>query len=146
MPSLQDDVLRAPSHACVSSHSSQCPLCLSPSLRPPPSLLCQGNRTTLPVVSSLPAGLVDDLKWLLRTAYDKHGLAVCVSLWSHDILSVRRWNSVANRARAMHMMSNDNATAAYVDNALLPMIAALREPMRPGGPTYLDAVISWDGE
>jgi hypothetical protein len=98
-------------------------------------------------VSGLPAGLLDDLKWLLRTAYDTHGLAVCVSLWSHDILAVRRWNSVANRARAVHMMSDDAATSAYVDNALLPMIAALREPIRrPGGPTYLDAVISWDGE
>lgn len=69
----------------------------------------------------------------------------CLSLsCSHDILAVRRWNSVANRARAVNMMTNDNATAAYIENALLPMLAALKEPIRPGGPTYLDAVVSWD--
>jgi hypothetical protein len=103
----------------------------------------QGGKT---VVTGLPAGFVDDLKWLLRTAYDKHGILVCVSLWSHDILAVRRWNSVANRARAVEMMSDDASTAAYITNALLPMLSALGEEMRPGGPTYLDAVISWDGE
>lgn len=98
------------------------------------------------MVTGLPASFLDDLKWLLRTAYDKYGILVCVSLWSHDILAVRRWNSVANRARAVQMVSDDAATAAYISNALLPMLAALGEQMRPGGPTYLDAVISWDGE
>jgi hypothetical protein len=106
-------------------------------------MFSQGNQT---VVTGLPAGFIDDLKWLLRNAYDKHGILVCVSLWSHDILAVRRLNSVANRARAVEMMSDDAATAAYINNALLPMLSALDEPMRPGGPTYLEAVISWDGE
>jgi hypothetical protein len=72
-------------------------------------------------------------------------VAAClVLLCSHDILAVRRWNIVANRARAVNMMTNDTATAAYINNALLPMLAALKEPIRPGGPTYLDAVVSWD--
>lgn len=33
------------------------------------------------LVSGLPDGFLDDLKWLLRTAYDEHGILVCVSLW-----------------------------------------------------------------
>jgi hypothetical protein len=95
-------------------------------------------------VTGLPASLLPDLKWFLRTAYEQYGLLTCISLWSHDILAVRRENSVGNRARALQMMTDDASTDAYINNALLPMIEGLREPMRPGGPTYLDAVISWD--
>lgn len=88
---------------------------------------------------------MDDLKWLLRTAYLQHGLLVCISLWSHDILAVRRFNSVANRARAVHMMTDDAATAAYINAALLPMIKGLQDDaMSPGGAPYTDAVLAWE--
>lgn len=101
----------------------------------------QGNHT---VATGLPPGFLQDLKWVLRTAYETHGLLVSVSLWSHDILAVRRLNSVANRARAILMMTDDNATAAYVNTALLPMLRSLKEPMWPAGPPYLDAVVAWE--
>jgi len=41
-------------------------------------------------------------------------------------------------------MTNDDATAAYINTALLPMLSALKEPMWPAGPPYLDAVVAWE--
>jgi hypothetical protein len=111
----------------------------------PCTAACTQGGSGRTVVTGLPAGFIADLQWLLRTAYLQHGLLVAVSLWSHDILAVRRGNSVTNRARAVLMMTDDGAAAAYVDNALLPMLAALRQPMAgAGGATYLDAVLAWE--
>ena len=95
-------------------------------------------------VTGLPAGLIDDLKWLIKTAYGEYGLLVNLTLWSHDILAVRRLNPVENRDRAITMMTEDWATQKYIDNALVPMINALKSPMDPGGETYLDGVLSWE--
>jgi hypothetical protein len=92
------------------------------------------------MVSGLPSGFLQDLKWLLSTAYLQHGLLLSISLWSHDILAVRRSNPESHRARAILMMSDDRATDAYVGNALLPMLKALKEEMVPGGPRFLNAV------
>lgn len=44
----------------------------------PPTRHTQGNRT---LVSGLPDGFIDNLEWLLRTAYDQYGILVCISLW-----------------------------------------------------------------
>jgi hypothetical protein len=42
------------------------------------------------------------------------------------------------------MMSDDRATNAYLGNALVPMLQALPEPMVPGGPRFLDAVLAFE--
>jgi hypothetical protein len=107
----------------------------------PPPLQASTGRS---LVTGLPLGFMADLQWLLATAYDKHGLLVTVSLWSHDILAVRRGNGVGNRARAVLLMSDDAATDAYIQRALLPMLMGLDARMRPGGPSYLDAVVAWE--
>jgi hypothetical protein len=96
------------------------------------------------MVLGLPPGFLEDLKWLLSTAYQQHGLLLSISLWSHDILAVRRLNPESHRARAIYMMSDDRATNAYLGNALVPMLQALQEPMAPGGPRYLDAVLAFE--
>lgn len=96
------------------------------------------------VVTGVSPALIEDLKWLLRTAYVQHRLLLCISLWSHDILSVRRLNSETNRARAVLMMTDDAATSAYINNALLPMLEALKAPIGYAGGSYLDAVVAWE--
>ncbi len=103
------------------------------------------RRSGQTVVSGLPAGFVEDLKWLIRTAYLEYGLLVNVTLWSHDVLAVRRLNPVENRARAMAMMTTDLGTDKYIQNALIPMLRALEQPLSPRTrQTYQDAVMSWE--
>jgi hypothetical protein len=96
------------------------------------------------MVQGLPAGFLQDLKWLLATAYQQHGLLLSISLWSHDMLAVRRNNPESHRARAIHMISDDRATNAYIGNALVPMLQALQQRMVPGGGRYLDAVLAFE--
>jgi hypothetical protein len=97
------------------------------------------------LVSGLPPRLIEDLQWLLKTAYKDYGLLVNVTLWSHDILAVRRLNPIVNRERAIHMITTDKGTEAYIKNALTPMIQALKQPLTPQGKEdYLDAVLSWE--
>ncbi len=103
-----------------------------------------GASAGKPYVSGLPAGLVDDLKWLIRAAYVENGLLVNLTLWSHDILAVRRLNPVANRERAITMMTEDWATQKYIDNALVPMLEALKAKMDDRGQTYQDGIMSWE--
>lgn len=102
------------------------------------------QATGQPMVLGLPAGFMTDLKWLLSTAYQQHGLLFSISLWSHDVLAVRRLNPEPHRARAILMMSNDRATDAYIGNALLPMIKGLQARMQPGGPRFIDAVLAFE--
>ncbi|WIA16053.1 hypothetical protein OEZ85_012780 [Tetradesmus obliquus] len=102
------------------------------------------QATGQPMVLGLPSGFMADLKWLLSTAYQQHGLLLSISLWSHDVLAVRRLNPEPHRTRAILMMSNNRATDAYIGNALLPMIKGLQERMQPGGPRFLDAVVAFE--
>jgi hypothetical protein len=95
-------------------------------------------------VTGLPHGFIDDLKWLLRTAYLEYGLLTDVVLWSHDILAARRLNPVVNRDRTVRMVTDPGATRAYIDNALVPMLQALAAPMPGSDRTYLDAVLAWE--
>lgn len=53
------------------------------------------------------------------------GLAVILVLWSHDVLSVHTHNPPSHRQRAIRMLKEEDATEAYIDNALLPTIAYL---------------------
>lgn len=96
------------------------------------------------MVLGFPPGFLEDFKWLLSTAYQQHGLLLSVSLWSHDVLAVRRNNPQPHRARAILMMADDRAADAYLGNALVPMLQALKEQMAPGGPRFLDAVLAFE--
>ena len=69
-----------------------------------------------------------------------------VSLWSHDILAVRRTNWVGNRDRALQMVEDDASLQAYIDHALTPMLADLGAGKlnNGGGKSFLDAVWAWE--
>jgi hypothetical protein len=81
----------------------------------------------------------------LQSAAD-NDIAVVLSLWSHDILAVRRTNSVANRDRAVRLLEEPAALQAYLDTALTPLVADLAASPLPGHPgrTYADAVWAWE--
>ena len=98
------------------------------------------------LVTGLSLDTVNDLKWFLQAAYDR-GLAVVLSLWSHDILAVRATNPTANRDRALRMIDDPVALDAYIRRALVPLLQDLGGSGLKGGPpgaTMLDAVWAWE--
>ena len=98
------------------------------------------------LVSGVSLDTVNDLKWFLQAAYDR-GLAVVLSLWSHDILAVRATNSQANRDRALRIIEDETALDAYIQKALIPILQDLGgstlKGARPGA-SVLDAVWAWE--
>ncbi len=97
-----------------------------------------------PQVSGLPAGLLEDLQWLVRTAYQEYGLLTNITLWSHDILAVRREHSVASRDRVLHLIEDESALQAYIDNALTPLVKAMQKNMPGTKNPYSDGILSWE--
>ena len=98
------------------------------------------------LVSGLSLDTVNDLKWFLQAAADR-GLAVVLSLWSHDMLAVRATNSAANRDRALRVVEDEAALDAYIRNALVPLLQDLGGSTLKGahaGATMLDAVWAWE--
>ncbi|MCX6127764.1 MAG: hypothetical protein NTX25_01710 [Proteobacteria bacterium] len=100
--------------------------------------------TDLPRVSGLPAGLLDDLKWLVGTAYQDYGLLTNITLWSHDVLAVRREHGVASRDRVLHLMTDDSALQDYIDKALTPMVRGMQEKIPGSQHSYSDGILSWE--
>ncbi|MCX6131461.1 MAG: hypothetical protein NTX25_20670, partial [Proteobacteria bacterium] len=96
------------------------------------------------LVSGLPAGLIEDLQWMIRTAYQDYGLLVDINLWSHDVLAVRREHGVSSRDRVVHMITDDAATEAYIDKALKPLVQSLLQKMPNSNESYADGVLSWE--
>ena len=97
-------------------------------------------------VTGLSLETVNDLKWFLQAAADR-GIAVVLSLWSHDILAVRQTNSMANRDRALALVEDEGALDAYIRNALVPLLQDLGGSTLKGagpGATMLDAVWAWE--
>ena len=85
-----------------------------------------------------------DLKWFLQRARD-YKLEVILSLWSHDILAVRRCNPPATRDRALRIWEDPAATDAYIQRALLPMLADLGASRMADGRSFLQGgVFSWE--
>ena len=85
-----------------------------------------------------------DLKWFLQRARDNK-LEVILSLWSHDILAVRRCNPPATRDRALRIWEEPAATDAYIQRALLPMLADLGASKMTDGRSFLQGgVFSWE--
>jgi len=69
-----------------------------------------------------------------------------LSLWSHDILAMRRTNSASNRDRALRLIEDPAALQAYIDRALTPLVKDLASAPLPGHPgrTYADGVWAWE--
>ncbi|GLC37390.1 hypothetical protein PLESTM_000578500 [Pleodorina starrii] len=88
------------------------------------------------VVVGCGGAAVEDLKWLLRQCH-RRGVKVLLTLWSHDVLAVRRDNPPQNRDRALHMIRTAAGTAAYVDNCLTPLVRHLANTRIPP-PSYDD--------
>jgi len=85
-----------------------------------------------------------DLKWFLQRAHDNR-LEVILSLWSHDILAVRRCNPPATRDRALRIWEDPAATDAYIQRALAPMMADLGASKMTDGRSFLQGgVFSWE--
>jgi len=74
-----------------------------------------------------------------------HKLVTIISLWSHDILAVRRCNPVEHRERALRIFEEDAALNAYVDRALKPMLAELGSAKMADGRTpFSKAIAAWE--
>jgi hypothetical protein len=96
------------------------------------------------LVSGLPPDLLPDLKWFLQKVHDNRLVAI-ISLWSHDILAVRRCNPVEHRERALRIFEEDGALKAYVDKALKPMLTELgTAKMADGRTTFSKAIAAWE--
>ncbi len=95
-------------------------------------------------VSGLPAGLIEDLQWLIQTAYRDYGLLANITLWSHDVLAVRREHQVASRDQVVRMIEDDKALQAYLDRALIPLLQAMKKKMPGSSQSYHDGVMSWE--
>jgi hypothetical protein len=75
---------------------------------------------------------ISDLKAILDLAWErKVGLMLC--LWSFDML--RTSNGATVTDRSMLMLTDTSALSAYINNALIPMVTALKE--HPG-------ILSWE--
>jgi hypothetical protein len=96
------------------------------------------------LVKGLSPQLIEDLKWIIRTAYQEYGLLINLNLWSHDILAVRREHSLSSRNRVVHMINDEAATQAYIENALIPLVQAMEEKLPRSKLSYKDAILSWE--
>ncbi len=103
-----------------------------------------GVDPKLALVTGLPEGTIDDLKWIVQTAYQDYGLLINITLWSHDILGVRREHDVASRDRVLHLFNDDAALQRYIDKALVPLVKAMQEPMPGTDQKYSDGILSWE--
>ena len=77
-------------------------------------------------------GTIADLQAILDLAWERRvGLLLC--LWSFDMLRIS--NGSTATGRAMRMLTDTTALSAYIDNALIPMVTALRR--HPG-------IVAWE--
>ncbi len=96
------------------------------------------------LVEGLPEGMIEDLQWLVGTAYKEYGLLVNITLWSHDILGVRREHSVSSRDRVLKLFSDDKVLQSYIDKALTPMLRAMQAKIPGSDHSYSDGILSWE--
>ncbi|MEM1096775.1 MAG: discoidin domain-containing protein [Bacteroidota bacterium] len=86
-----------------------------------------GNRVVGPG-----RGTVDDLQAILDLAWE-HEIGLMLTLWSHDMLRQRYGRTVVDRNKAL--LSDPDLLQTYIDNALVPMVEAVR-----GHP----AIVAWE--
>lgn len=96
------------------------------------------------VVNGLPKGTIEDLQWMIRTAYQEYGLLININLWSHDVLAVRREHDVASRDRVLNVFNSDAGLDAYIEKALKPLLAAMDQSMPGSSEPYKNAILSWE--
>lgn len=77
-------------------------------------------------------GTIADLKNILDLAYD-FNVSLMLCLWSFDMLRISNGPEVTERAFAI--LTNEEKTNLYIENALIPMVEALR-----GHP----AIVAWE--
>lgn len=75
---------------------------------------------------------IEDLKAILDTAW-KHQVSIMVCLWSFDMLRKTNGSTITDRATAL--LSDSTRTRTYINNALIPMVKALK-----GHP----AILAWE--
>jgi hypothetical protein len=75
---------------------------------------------------------ISDLKAILDSAWS-HQVGLILSLWSFDMLRISNGSTYTDRA--MRMLTDTSALGAYIQNALIPMVAALKG--HPG-------IITWE--
>jgi hypothetical protein len=69
------------------------------------------------------AGAIADLQAILDLAWE-YDVALMLTLWSHDMLDTGRPTSVTDRAYGI--LTDDVRLQSYIDNALVPMVDAVR--------------------
>lgn len=77
-------------------------------------------------------GTIQDLRAILDLA-GRHGIGLMLCLWSFDMLRISAGDSLTDRNHAL--LTREDRLQAYIDNALVPMVAALR-----GHP----AILAWE--
>ena len=84
------------------------------------------NGLSSPIFTDgLVSGLQDEvinINAILDLAYSK-GMLICLSLWSHDMLS----NGGQNLDNIQSMLADSAAARAYIDNALIPLVRGLKD-------------------
>eukprot|EP00798_Chlamydomonas_sp_ICE-L_P015634 gene15633-21741_t len=97
------------------------------------------------LVTGLELEAVEDLKWLLAYCWSQ-SIKVLLTLWSHDLMAVRKLNPPENRDRVMHLITNKSASEAYIENALVPLVTYLRATFLDGmtNVTYADTLIGYE--
>jgi hypothetical protein len=73
-------------------------------------------------VSSISQTEINNVKRILDLAF-KRKMTICISLWSHDMLNGSAGTMVAIN---QHMLADSAATMAYVNNALIPLVTAVK--------------------
>lgn len=86
-----------------------------------------GNRVVGPG-----RGTIDDLRAILDLAWE-HEVGLMLTLWSHDLLRQRYGRTLTERNKAF--LSDPALLQTYIDNALIPMVEALREH---------PAIVAWE--
>ena len=84
------------------------------------------------MVTSPGVGAIDDLKKILDLA-EQNDLGLMLCLWSHDMLRSSKSTLIKNRNKKLLM--DTAATSAYINNALIPMVEAVK-----GHP----AILAWE--
>ena len=82
-------------------------------------------------VSGPGKGTINDLKAILKDAWSHH-VMLLLSLWSFDMLRVRDPNQLIRNKK---LLTDSTYTRKYINNALIPMVRALK-----GNP----AIVGWE--
>ena len=73
-------------------------------------------------VSGISQTLINNVKRILNLAI-KRKMTICISLWSHDMLKGEAGEMVTVNK---HMLEDSVAAMAYINNALIPLVTALK--------------------